>query len=702
VSTAQVSVRRAVPYPDRGFRRDVGFGALLFVSLGSIIGSGWLKGVATATTSAGAASTLAWPLASLVIILLALVHAELGAAYPLAGGTARWPGLAFGALGGFTAGWVAWLQAVTVAPIEVEASLSYLESHWHGLVNNTGALTHTGLGVATALMLLFTVINVLGVRWWARSNQFVVLVKIAVPLLTFLVLITVSFRWSNFTSGGGFAPHGVHGILAALPAGVVFALQGFEQAAQIGSEARDPRRNIPRAVIGSVIVGTVLYFLLQFAFIGALNPGKLAHGSGNVNVAPYVALTTGLSLGWLAKISIIDAFVSPADAGLVYLGASARLSYALGNAGYVPRGISRLSSRGVPLTSIILAFVVGLICFLPFPSWYSLVRLVTDVTVIMYAFAPITLLALRKADPHRARPYRLPAASLWAPLAFVAANEVIYWTSWTIVAKLMLAIAAGYVVFGVSYALDRPVERPPLQPRSLMWVLPWFVGLTVISYLGQYDGTKLIPEWVDLGVVAAFSLVICYVAVRLRLPSYSVAPALSSRDHPFPGAVVRQLSYGESELAVLDASAEVIAANWTATVGPALFVSATDRMFGLDDNTRVILSTTSDPEMQRTTMSGLRERLGDRTFDTACEFVRLDLSETQSAFWERLPDEDLTIVGFGDHTSTCTEDTEGLVRSLLTVTATPAVNPDEVLSSFRALAQQYANREHTHRTGVPE
>jgi amino acid transporter len=112
-------------------------------------------------------------------------------------------------------------------------------------------------------------------------------------------------------------------------------------------------------------------------------------------------------------ILYIDGFVSPAGAGLIYLGASARLSYALGHAGYVPKGVSRISSRGVPYTSIILAFVVGLLCFLPFPSWQSLVSLVTSATVIMYGFAPITLLALRKTDPERTRPYRLPAARSW-------------------------------------------------------------------------------------------------------------------------------------------------------------------------------------------------------------------------------------------------------------------------------------------------
>jgi amino acid transporter len=509
--------------------------ALMFVSLGSIIGSGWLLGALTAATSAGGASIVSWVLAGVIIVLLALVHSELGAAYPLAGGTGRWPRLAFGSLGGFTAGWVAWLQAVTLAPIEVEAALSYLDHKWHGLINEVGALTSTGLAVSTGLMLVFTVINILGVRWLAESNRITVLWKVAVPVLTVVVLIVVSFQISNFTAGGGFAPYGAHGVLAALPLGVVFALQGFEQAAQIAGEARDPQRNVPRAVIGSVIIGVLLYLGLEIAFIGALNPGNLVQGWANPvgkgDFGPYATLATGLGLGWLAAILYIDAFISPAGTGLIYVGTSARLSYALGHSGYVPKGVSRISSRGVPYTSIILAFAVGLICFLPFPSWQSLVGLVTSATVIMYGFAPITLLALRRADPERSRPYRLPAAPILAPLAFVAANEIIYWTSWVTVEKLMLAIVAGYVLFGITYAMGRPMERPPLDPESLSWIIPWFAGLSVISYLGQYGGTNFIPEWIDLGVVAAFSLVICYVAVARSLSSDRVAAAIAADQH---------------------------------------------------------------------------------------------------------------------------------------------------------------------------
>src|SRR5581483_8562162 len=142
-----------------GLQRSVGFWGLMFVSLGSIIGSGWLLGALTAVTVAGPASLISWVLAALMLTVLALIHAELGAAYPVAGGTARFPYFAFGTLAGFTAGWAAWLQAVTIAPIEVEASISYLDSTaWAKkhleLLHSNGTLNPLGLLVASFAMLL--------------------------------------------------------------------------------------------------------------------------------------------------------------------------------------------------------------------------------------------------------------------------------------------------------------------------------------------------------------------------------------------------------------------------------------------------------------------------------------------------------------------------------------------------------------------
>src|SRR5713101_8529643 len=95
-----------------GLKRSVGFYGLMMVSLGSIIGSGWLLGALNAAQHAGPASVLSWILAACMLSLLALTYAELGAAYPVAGGSGRFAYYSHGPIAGFTAGWASCLQAV--------------------------------------------------------------------------------------------------------------------------------------------------------------------------------------------------------------------------------------------------------------------------------------------------------------------------------------------------------------------------------------------------------------------------------------------------------------------------------------------------------------------------------------------------------------------------------------------------------------
>src|ERR1700735_5659238 len=113
------------PAPVQGhqLKRAVGLRGLTLISLGSIIGSGWLLGALTASKVAGGASVLSWLLAGLVLALLALVHAELGSTYPVSGGTARFPFMVFGSLGGFSGGWMGFVHAVTIPTVMGGATL---------------------------------------------------------------------------------------------------------------------------------------------------------------------------------------------------------------------------------------------------------------------------------------------------------------------------------------------------------------------------------------------------------------------------------------------------------------------------------------------------------------------------------------------------------------------------------------------------
>jgi amino acid transporter len=478
-----------------------------------------------------------------MLALLALVHAELGAAYPIAGGTARFPAFAFGPLAGFTAGWMAWLQAVSIGPIEVEATLSYSDhiSWVHDnvtMLHADGTLTGTGLAIATVFMLLFTVINVVGVKLLSESNSIAVVWKTAIPLLTIVVLLLLTFHSSNFSAGGGFMPFGAHGIFAALPAGVVFALQGFEQAIQMAGEAKKPQQDVSRAVITATAIGTTVYILLEIAFIGALDPGQLVHGWANPigkgDFGPYATLATGAGAAWLAWLLYADAVVSPAGTGLVYTATSSRLSYALGREKALPTPVAQVSKSGVPLVSIIIAFIVGEIAFLPFPSWQSLVGLVTSATAIMYAFAPISLRALRLRDPERARPYRLPAHQVLAPIAFIAANLIIYWSSYQAEWKLGLAIVLGLIIFAITRATGSAAERISLNWRSSAWVWPWLIGMIIIGYFGRYGGSNKIPEWWDIVTVTVFALIIYFFAVQTAVSSEEVRAAVAAEDARIP------------------------------------------------------------------------------------------------------------------------------------------------------------------------
>jgi len=518
-----------------GLKRSIGFWGLTFISLGSIIGSGWLLGALTAATKAGPASLLSWVLAAVMLAVLALIHAELGGAYPASGGTARFPLFAFGTLAGFTAGWSTWLQAVAIAPIEVEASLSYLDNiDWvktHlNMLNENGTLTGSGIVWATLLMALFTVVNIVGVKLLSDSNAVTVIWKTAVPVLTVIVLVSLTFHASNFTAGGGFAPYGAHGIFAALPAGVVFALQGFEQAIQVSGEAKNPQKDISRAVIVATMIGTSVYILLEIAFIGALDPTVLAsqgwaHPIGAGDFGPYASLAAGAGAAWLAYVLYADAFVSPAGTGLVYIATSARATYAMGRTKVLPPALGRLTVRGVPLISIVLAFVIGELTFLPFPSWSALVNVVTSATAIMYAFAPVSLAALRLRDPDRPRPYNLPFPKVLAPLGFIFANTIIYWGGFDTTMKLLVGIFIGRVLFEVTLALTKAEDRPPIDWRASSWIWPWLIGMLIIGLFGRYGNwgyLSVLPEFVDLLVVAVFSLVIFYFAVSVAMASEDV------------------------------------------------------------------------------------------------------------------------------------------------------------------------------------
>jgi amino acid transporter len=145
----------------------------------------------------------------------------------------------------------------------------------------------------------------------------------------------------------------------------------------------------------------------------------------------------------------------------------------------------------------------------------------------MYAGAPLSLGAFRGQVPEADRPYRLPGGLVMAPIAFIIANLIIYWSGFEVLWKLGIVLVIGYLLIGISMAFDK--QRPPLDWKSATWLPVYLIGMGVISWQGQYSGqdsttplpptnTGNLPFWWDMLVVAGFSLIIYYWAMAVKLP----------------------------------------------------------------------------------------------------------------------------------------------------------------------------------------
>ncbi len=524
-------------------RRDLSLIGLLFTAVGSIIGSGWLFGALFAAEEAGPASIFGWAIGGVLIIFIGLVYSELGTMFPVSGGVIRYPQISFGSFVSYSHGWMTWLAAASTTSIEVMAALQYAKNYFpwlQRLEQGVPVLTGTGLAVAIALLGVFSIVNVFGIRWFSKLNNALVWWKLAIISIVIIAFMVTVFNTEHFTNAeaGGFIPYGWEGVFSSIAtAGIVFSFLGFRQGIELAGETKNPKRNVPIAIIGSVLITLIIYVLLQVAFIGAMPLDALKNGWVNIGTSftgelndvaaafgPLAAIAGAIGLTWLGIILYLDAFISPADTALIYTTVTSRLSYAMGRNGNAPRTLAKVNQRGVPWVSVIVTFVAGCIFFLPFPGWQKLVGFVVSATVLSFGTGPLVLLAMRKQIPEHKRPFKLPMTHLLCFLAFLAANLIIYWSGWDIIWKMMIAQLIGYVILFIHETVNRG-NTPKLELRSGWWVIVWLAGLTIVSYLGSYP--KVSEGAGNLGVIgvgwgilvlAVFSILITWLAVSLRLP----------------------------------------------------------------------------------------------------------------------------------------------------------------------------------------
>jgi amino acid transporter len=512
-------------------RRDAGPIGLLFASIGGMIGSGWLFGALNAAKIAGPASLISWIIGGAAVLLLAFVYAELSTMFPRPGAVIIFPHLCFGALSAQIMSWVNFLAYVIVAPVEAVAVVAYTANFVPNLDDAaTGTLTGTGLVAAIALMAAFLVINMFAIRLVLKINNAITWWKLAVPAVTVAALISVHFRSANFYEFG-FAPAGVGGVFQAVSGGgILFAFLGFRQAIELAGESANPHHNLPFAILGSVLLCLLLYLGLQLAFIGALQPENLAHGWATLKFhgisGPFAGLAGILGLPWLAAALYIDAGISPGGTGVIYNTTAARVLYASAEGGFLPRWFGVLSPAGVPLRSLGLAFCAGLLFLLPLPSWRELVTYISSIGLLAYGVGPVVLFCFRSTLPEQefARPFRLAAAWLVAPLAFVVSNLIVFWAGAIVTDHLIGGIFAAFIIY-CGWQLFRHGDLRHLAWRGAAWMLPYFGGLWFITWIGPLHGLGLLNDTDGAAVVAMFSVAVLALARKCAMTDPIMAKA---------------------------------------------------------------------------------------------------------------------------------------------------------------------------------
>jgi amino acid transporter len=536
--------RSAVPEfeaSDRRLKRELSRSQLLLLSLGAIIGSGWLFSALSADELAGPASVVSWVVGGILVLFIALSYAEVATMLPRSGAIVRYPHLTHGGFTGFILGWAYLLASASVPAIEAIATVQYIgpqaPASWHLLESpvTTTSVIHfpEGWAFTVALLLLFFFINLYGARFLGRLNNTVMIWKLAIPILTFILIFVLTFHSKNFSPPSGFASFGWSKVFYIIPAaGIVFSFLGFRQALDYGGEARNPQRDIPFATIASVLVGIVIYALLQVAFTGGLNwhffgvhtndYKALASPSSAANhvlvtSSPFYAVMKASGVAFLVSffsyLLIADAFVSPVGTGYIYLGTGGRTIYGMGVGGYFPRQSTSVSRRThIPWVALVASFLVALVFTIPSKSWLSLVGIITAMTVFTYIMGGIGLPIFRRTAPDLARPFRLGAARFWAPVSFLAAVAIVFWSGFTTLADLIALLFVGLPLYTWFFAPVRGyMNKAAAYATGLVFLVAWLAlqhwGHWILSTRSPTKASLHAPfvEWFVLCAVAVYA-----------------------------------------------------------------------------------------------------------------------------------------------------------------------------------------------------
>jgi amino acid transporter len=494
-------------------------GTLILSGVGTIIGSGWLFGSAHAAAQAGPASIFSWIIGAFMVLIIALNLVEISTTAPVRmGSMGYFLRYTHGSFAGFMAEWTILIGFISSVPSEATASTQYL-SDWnyawtHALFdNNTQTLTISGLIVSSLLCVVYFLINYYSLAFLAKSIKMVTLFKLITPIVAVISFLIVGFNPSNLSIVGdhSFTPYGFSGVLTAVTtAGVVYAFNGFQAPISFAAEAENPKRNIPIAIVGSVLISAIVYVSLQFAYLTTMPQDLLVkYGWKGLNFnSPFASLAIALNINLVAMLLYVDAFLSPSGSGVIYTSLSARVFRGMSD--HMPRVLGKLDSRtGLPRAALILVLLLSFAALWLLPSWDKLASVISVGYVLCYATVPVSAASFRKLSPEKPHndAIRIKGMQILAPLGFILATFMLYWSRWPLNGEVIFVVLLGFPIY--FYYAYHNHESVRLHVMKALWLVTYFIFVAAFGYLGSSDfgGINLIPLGVDHVLLAFISLI---------------------------------------------------------------------------------------------------------------------------------------------------------------------------------------------------
>ena len=444
-------------------KKTLGALDLTMLGIGAIIGTGIfvLTGVAAAKY-AGPALVLSFIISGIACTFAALVYAEFSSSIPVAGSAYTYSYVSLGEFMAWIIGWDLMLEYLLAASTVSIGWSGYFQMLLNGFGIYLPAWASGAVGSApgaifnlpaVAIALLITLLLSLGVKEAARFNNVIVFVKLAVIVL-FIIVATWYVKPANWTP---FLPFGFKGVMGGA-AIVFFAYIGFDAVSTAAEECINPARDMPRGIIASLAICTVLYIVVSLILTGVVPYTEL-------NVAAPVAFALHyIQQDWAAGIISVGAMGGITTVLLVMLYGQTRVFFAMSRDGLLPKIFSNVHPKyktpflSTWLTGITVAIIAGI------TPINTVAKLVNIGTLSAFVFVSIGVIVLRKTQPNLHRSFRVP----WVPfipilatffcLILMAQLPLITWIRFVVWLAIGLIIYFGY---GIRHSvLGKSLKKP--------------------------------------------------------------------------------------------------------------------------------------------------------------------------------------------------------------------------------------------------